>query len=101
MIAIFANTGLAAQKGQSPARWGFYTLLAFFSATTIAGVIYVMSTFKGPQTQAALEVYVEAMQSNPLKSITLTVIGLGGALFVRYRLQQLPDVKKKSAGGEA
>ena len=120
MIAIFSNTGLAVQKGQRPARWGLYTLLAFFCATTIVGGIYLSLTYHGPifdpfsitggdigagptpktQGYEEFKAYLREQESDPLKSITLIVIGLGGALFVRYRLQRMPDVEKKSVGEE-
>ncbi len=100
MIAIFSNTGLASQKGQQPARWGFYTLLAFFGASMIFGGLFLYATYEGPLTPEGVQAYSKAVQADTLKSLIVTFLGLGGALFVRSRLQRLPDVEKKSAGEE-
>lgn len=100
IIAIFSNTGLAAQKGQSPARWGFYTLLAFFVAAMVFGGIYLYATYNGSLTPEGMKAYGKAVQEDTMKSLIVAVLGLGGALFVRYRLQRLPDIEKKSVGEE-
>ncbi len=100
MIAIFSNTGLASQKGQPPALWGFYTLLAFFGAAMIFGGIFLYATYDGPLTPEGMQAYAKQVQTDTMKSLMVAFLGLGGALFVRSRLQRLPDVKKNSAGEE-
>ncbi len=98
LIAIFSNTGLAARKGQPPARWGFYTLLAFFGAAMIFGGIFLYASYDGPLTPEGMQAYAKAVQEDTLKSMIVAVLGLGGALFVRYRLQRLPDAPSEKRG---
>ena len=101
MIAIFSNTGLAVRKGQQPARWGFYTLLAFFGSAMIFGGIFLYTTYKGPLTPEGIKAYTEAVRADTVKQLIVVVLGLGGALFLRSRLQRMPDVEKgKSSAGE-
>ena len=110
LLGFFAyrNGMRAKQKEQNPYLWGALTVALFAIASIIGMMVVMVSILKDEnldlaKIQAKDQVYAQslaqqvaqALENNPIHSITIIVFGLGGYLLVRYILDKKPEKKKK------
>lgn len=87
---IFSNARIATRKGRNGFGWGFLTMVSYMLVAGMLGAVYVLITYKGPLTPLALQDYMARLQHDTMKSLTITLFGVGGGLGIRFLLEQLP-----------
>ncbi len=101
------RNGLRAKtKGQSPVLWGLITFFAYFFAL-VFGMYFVILTFCKDSidlthntafdykaSMAMAEKMDAVLAANPLRMLTIWMIGFGGYLLVRYIIDRKPDKKE-------
>ena len=98
----------AKQKDLNPILWGALTVVSYLIASFIGIIIVFMSILKDAHldlnkiqakdpkySQDLAQQVAQAMEVNPIHSITILVFGLGGYLFIRFLIGKKPEKKKK------
>lgn len=87
----YQNADLAKRKGLNTVKWVVYTILACIVFYLLGGSFLVTLLYNGPADQAAIQEFV---LGRPLIIITSIVMGIGGYVFTRYRLDKKPDLEE-------
>ena len=80
----------AKRKGQNAVKWAILTVVAFLFCEIIGGGIVLAYFYKGNLTQGDVAGY---LMTHPIHTIFMWFSGLGGYLFIRYRLDKIPEKK--------
>lgn len=86
---IYSNCKLAKLQGKSVLSWALLTVLSFFVCYMIGMAIILNLFYDGsldPKVFPAA--FQKFMYENQMRLLLATVMGLGGALFIRYLLEQ-------------
>lgn len=92
-ILIYTNSRLATKRGRNSIAWGIITLVGYLIIGGLAGAIYLLFSYKGAINQQAVQDYVIKAQQDPIKHITIVMLGVGGGLLMRFILEKLPPLK--------
>lgn len=91
-ILIFSNSRLATKRGRNSLAWGIITLVGYLIIGGLAGAIYLLFGYKGDINPLAVQEYVLKAQQDPIKHITIVMLGVGGGLLIRFILEKLPPL---------
>lgn len=102
----FRNSARAKAKGLNGILWAGITVLSFFTTLFIGCMIVVFNfcadkvnldllASTDPETRAMVtKQLADALNSNPLHSLTIELFGIGGYLLIRYILDRKPEKKQ-------